>query len=364
MSESELGIALTAFAVGLFIGTRLAGWPISRLGSRSVVRGGMPLLSAAFVGPALATNLSSLSAAFFVFGAASGLLDVALNVQAVAVERRYRRPIMSSFHGGWSAGMLVGAGAATIASGIAAGVVVHFIVVAFVVGTVSLATLSGLLGADEEKDTSLVTPIGAPGQVLRSPAVALLGVVAFSSYLGEGAANDWSAVYVRDTVGTSTGVAGLAFVGFALGMTATRFFSDRLSSSLGPVRVVRAGGLLAAAGLALGIIEPTPGAAIVAFVLLGAALAPVVPIAFSAAGNLPIERRASALGWVVTIGYLGSILGPALIGFIADVTSLRIALVLPASLGLVIAALARAVASAPGAPYESRSSQRAAERRR
>jgi fucose permease len=180
--------------------------------------------------------------------------------------------------------------------------------------------------------------------------VLALGMIGFGSFLAEGSMNDWSAVYLRESLDTSSAVAAIGFVGFALGMTASRFVGDGLTARFGPVAVVRAGGLVAAGALVLGLLVPEPWVGVAGFTVLGAALAPVVPIAFSAAGNLG-GGGAAELGWVVTISYVGAILGPALIGLGARLVGLRVALGIPAVLALGVAALAGSVATAQrGAP--------------
>jgi MFS family permease len=348
ITDGELGIALAVFAVGLFAGTRVVGLLLDRVGNRTVLRVGMPLLGASLLGPAFAESLTALAGALFAVGALSGVLDVAMNGNAVVVERGYRRPIMSSIHGMWSAGMLVAAGGAAAAASLGVSLRLHFGLAALAIGLVSVLALRGLATADE------VPRERAPGPHVRryvpSRPVLLVGIIGFCSFLGEGAAIDWSAVYVDETLDASRGTAALAFVGFSVGITTSRFLVDRIAARLGPVAVVRWGATFAAAGLALGLAIPETAAAIAGFALLGAGLAPVVPTAFSAAGNMLARTGRSALSAVVTISYLGSIVGPALIGLVTGAVGLRAALGIPVLLGLLVATLAGQVASAPGGP--------------
>jgi fucose permease len=251
---------------------------------------------------------------------------------------------MSGIHGVWSAGLLASSGAAVVAAALDTSLVVHFGIVATVVAVASLRLLCGLLNPRAE-DVGERAPSGGS---VSWPAVLPLGLIGFCSFLGEGSMHDWSAVYLNETLGASPAIAAIGFAGFALGMTVSRFVADRLIVRYGSVRVVRAGGLVASAGLVLGLVLPGAAAAIAGFTVLGAALAPVVPTVFSAAGN--VGAGATALGWVVTISYVGGILGPGLIGFTAQVTGLRTALGIPAALALVIAALAGRVVTAPGSP--------------
>jgi MFS family permease len=346
ITDGELGVALAVFAVGLFVGTRVVGTLLDRLGTRGVLRGGMPLLGVSLLGPAFAESLPSLAASLFVVGALSGVLDVAMNANAVFVERSYGRPIMSSIHGTWSAGMLVASGGAAAAAALDVSVRLHFGLAALAIALLSAPAL-GHLAAAADVPQERVRGARTRGYLPARP-VLLLGIIGFCSFLGEGAAIDWSAVYVDERLDASRGAAALAFVAFSVGITASRFLVDRIATRLGPVAVVRWGATLAATGLALGLAVPETAAAITGFALLGAGLAPVVPTVFSAAGNMRARSGRTALAVVVTISYLGSILGPALIGLVTSLVGLRAALGIPVLLALVAATLAAQVASAPG----------------
>jgi len=338
VSSSQLGIALAGFAVGLFLGARFAPIPVRRFGTRGVMRFGAPVLAAALVTPALAHGLVALTAGLVALGFAGGLLDVANNANAVVVERAYGRPVMSSIHGAWSVGLLGSALFSAGAVAVGASPVLHFGVVAATIALFSVPLLRGLLQSGEDAKGARIE---APHSHAVPPvAVLLLGVIGFSSFLGEGAAIDWSAIYAKESLGASATAATFAFVGFSLGMTAARFVADRLTVRLGAVRLVRAAGFAGACGIVLALAIRDPLAAIAGFTMFGLAMAPVVPLTFSAAGNLHEGAEAAPLGWVVTISYLGAILGPAAIGFATHLVSLRGALLIPAVLALTIAALA------------------------
>jgi fucose permease len=344
VSDPGLGIALVGFAAGLFAGTRLAAWPVRRFGSRAALRIGVPIFAASLIGPAIARDLATLTIALMVMGLASGLLDVAMNANAVAVERNVGRPIMSGIHGVWSAGLLAASGAAVMAAALDTSPLAHFGVVAAVIAAASVPALGSLLGPAAERAAGDATSDGGRDSI-DWRAVLPLGVIGFCSFLGEGAMHDWSAVYLRETLGATSAVAALGFTGFALGMTCSRLVADGLIVRFGPRRVVRTGGLVAGFGLVAALAVRAPAAGIGGFTVLGAALAPVVPTVFSAAGNL--RAGPAALGWVVTISYVGGILGPALIGFTARATGLGVALGIPAALAIAIAGLASRVAAAP-----------------
>ena len=343
LSDGELGTALVGLAIGLVVGTRVAGAPIDRFGSRPVMRAGFPLLAATLLLPGLADSLVTLFLALLVLGVASGALDVAMNAQGIEVERHLRRPILSGLHGLWSVGL--GLGAAVAAGAAAADVdpLPQFAVVAAVLALASLVLLRGLLPAEHhvreehEREERVTVRWTLP--------LILLGVIAFCSFVGEGSASDWSAVYMTQELGTSQALGALAFAAFAVTMAAARFAADPLRARLGNVTLVRGGSLLAAVGLGTALLIHEPAAGIIGFALLGLGLAPVVPIAFSAAGDLEPRATGRLVSRVATIGYVGSVAGPIMIGWLAEATSLRTSLSLVVLLSLLIAVSAGTVAT-------------------
>ncbi len=339
LSDGELGTALVGLAIGLVVGTRLAGAPVDRFGSRPVMRVGFPLLAATLLLPGLADSLVALFLSLFVLGLASGALDVAMNAQGIEVERHLGRPILSGLHGLWSVGLGIGAGVAALAAAIGADPLEQFAVVAVVLAVASLVFLRGLLPAhDQVREESG----GAePADVRWTPALVLLGVIAFCSFVGEGSASDWSAVYMTQELGTSQALGALAFAAFAVTMALARFAVDPLRVRVGNVVLVRGGSLIAAAGLGIALLVHEPAAGIAGFALLGLGLAPVVPIAFSAAGDLDARATGRLVGRVATVGYVGSVAGPIMIGWLAEATSLRTSLGLVVVLAVVIAVSAR-----------------------
>jgi MFS family permease len=341
LSDGELGTALVGLAVGLLVGTRLAGAPVDRFGSRPVMRAGFPLLAATLVLPGVANSIVTLFLSLFVLGLASGALDVAMNAQGIEVERHLGRPILSGLHGLWSIGLGIGAGAAAIAAAIEADPLEHFAVVGAALAVASLVFLRGLLAAHGRVPAE---PGEEPVNVRWTPALVLLGVIAFCSFVGEGSASDWSAVYLTQELSASPALGAVAFAAFAVTMALARFAADPLRGRLGNVVLVRYGALLAAAGLATALLVHAPWAAIAGFALLGLGLAPVVPIAFSAAGDLDPRATGRLVGRVATLGYVGSVAGPIMIGWLAEATSLRVSLGLVVLLALVIAISARGCA--------------------
>jgi MFS family permease len=346
LDAGGLGIALTGYAVGLLAGTRLAGPAVRAIGGRTAVRAGIPALALGFALLPVSTGLLLLVAIFLVIGVASGLVDVAMNIEAVDVERRFGRRVMTAIHGTWSVSLLVGAGVASL--GVAGGVPIglHLPLAAAVVAAGTFPVLRWLPPATPDEATRGATSVPRA----RSGSVLPLCVVAGASFLIEGVAIEWTAVFLREEIGTAAGIAGLGVVGFSAGMAASRFVADRLVGRVGQPRVVRAGGSVAAAALALALVAHRPVPSIAAFVVLGLALGPVVPLAFRAAGARLRPDGTSVLPLVVTAGYAGSIVGPLVLGFLADAFGLRIAFGLP----VVAAAVAALAAGATDAPPPSR----------
>jgi MFS family permease len=330
LDASGLGIALTGFAAGLLAGTRVADPLVRRWGGRRVVRGGIPAMGVGFALLPLAGDLASLTLLFLGIGLLAGLIDVAMNIEAVAVERRFERRVMSAIHGTWSVALFVGAALAS--AGIAAGmsIGIHIPISAALVVAVSGVFLRWLPDAGEPAEEARTGRADDPNIGRTGPtSVLLLCLVAAGSFLVEGIAVEWSAVFLRESVGADPGAAGLGVVAFSAGMAASRFVGDRLVARFGQSTVARVGASSAFVALGAMLIVPDVVPSIAAFGIVGLGLGPVVPLAFRTAGRTRRPGHASALPLVVTAGYSGSIVGPLLVGFIADLATLRIAFLVP-----------------------------------
>jgi MFS family permease len=364
-SDGPLGLAMLGLGVGAAASLLVAGRVVARFGSRPVVRVAGVAVCASLAGPGLAGDLPLLAVTLGLVGATSGLLDVAMNAHGALVERGYGRSIMASLHGLWSVGGLLGAVTGGLAARAGWSPARHFAVAALCLGaTVVVGTRRLLPAAADAAPTGPVpaapgAPVqgpggpredgGTPGRgsgVPWSAPLLVLGVVGFSSFFGEGSAHDWSAIYLHDVLDTSAGMAAAGFGAFSLAMAAVRFAGDRLSARFGPVRLVRASGLVAATGFGLGLLAHQPLAGVAGFALLGAGLACVVPVTFSAAGHLGGGLAGVAISRVAAISYLATFVGPPVIGLVADLTSLTVALAIPVALAGVVALCARAVATA------------------
>jgi predicted MFS family arabinose efflux permease len=342
LDPAGLGIALTGFAVGLLVGTRLAGPFLRRFGGRAVLRVGIPALAVALASLPLARGLPMLTSAFVGFGLVTGLLDVAMNAEAVDAEDRFGRRVMSSMHGAWSVSVFAGAVLASI--GVAADVRIelHFAAVAVGLTGASFPFLRWLPAPHEVREEAHAGGSIEPRRAA-APRVALVCLVAAASFLTEGIAADWSAVYLRESVGAHAGTAGVGVVAFSAGMAISRFAGDRVAARADPAIVVRVGTGVAAVVLAAALVVAETLPFIVALAILGLSLGPVVPLTFRSAGGIGLGPGRSALAVTVTAGYLGSILGPLLVGFIADRSSLGAGFVVPVVACVAAAASAGAL---------------------
>lgn len=341
LGTGELGLALLGAPAGLLIAQPLAGALSARRGSRAVV-GVAPLYLGAVVLPAIAADGPTLFLAVLATGAANGALDIAMNVQGIAVERSRGGRIFSSLHAGFSFGALAGAGLA--AGAIAAGIspLVHLAAVAVLGGAIAAVLAPGFV-----RDTG---DRRAPLFARPSRRLAALGVIAFCALLAEGAVFDWSSIFLATEAGAAAALAPLGLATFSLTMGIGRLLGDPAAERFGPARVARLGALLAAAGLAIGLALGTPAAGLAGFAIMGIGLSVVFPLALRAAEE--DGGGGTGLAAVSTVGYAGFLAGPPVIGLLASASDLGIALSLAAALCAVAALLAAHVA--PGATGDPR----------
>lgn len=336
ISHSTLGLSLLTMALGALIAMPLAGQATARFGSAAVTRASTIALLATFPLPLLAPAAPLLMAALLVFGAANGVMDVAMNAHGVAAEGRYGRPIMSSLHGMWSLGGLVGAGLAALLLPLVPALAEGLIATA-AMAVVGIAGLFHLLPASADN--------GPRGKAFALPGRATigLGLLCFLCMMSEGAVLDWGALHLKDSLGTSPGLAAAGFAAFSGSMATSRFCGDFLRGRMGNGALVQWSASLATLGVVVALTVPVAPLAIAGFGLVGLGLANLVPVFFGAAGRIPGEAPGTAIAAVATLGYFGFLAGPPVIGFVADLTTLAIALGMIVVATLTIAATARAV---------------------
>jgi predicted MFS family arabinose efflux permease len=335
LDEARLGLVLLMLGGGAMVAMPLAGVLVRRVGSRTVsVCGALIALSML---PLLATAPSAavLTLCLFLFGAFGGALDVAMNAHAIVVERDAARPLMSGFHGLFSIGGLVGA--AGVSALLWAGLSIAWAASIIALAMALVVVVEGPAMLPHERDTSprTATFVLAHGRVL------LIGILSAISFLAEGAVLDWSAVFLRFSRGLSEAMGGLGYAAFSVTMGVGRLMGDRWVTRFGAVRVLAAGGAIAAAGFAVAALTPWTVSAIGGFALVGAGASNVVPVLFSAAGRVAGVPASVALAAVTTIGYMGLLAGPAAIGLVAQFAGLPAALALTGALFLIVTVASR-----------------------
>ncbi|HTE18435.1 MAG TPA: MFS transporter [Armatimonadota bacterium] len=345
LDDATLGLALLGTAAGSVVAMTASGWTIARFGSHRVTVTAALLTCATLVLPALAPSPPMLFAALFVFGAAYGALDVAMNAQAAAVEERWGSPIMSSFHGAFSAGALAGSFIAAVIAGQGVPPAPHLLGTGLVLVVLALVAARRLVTAPAEAaddGPTFALPIGP---------LASVGALAFGVLLAEGAVADWSAVYLRDVLGATAAAGGLGYTAFSLTMAAGRFAGDGLVQRLGPVRVVRGGGVLVALGLGVTLLAGSVPIALIGFACVGAGLAAAFPVLISVAGRTPGVPTGTAIAAVATAGYTGFLVGPPAIGLVsAAFGGLQAGLAVVALVGVAVALLGGRIQPAVATP--------------
>lgn len=327
-----LGIALLMPGVGALLAMPLSGRLAHRNDLRALTRVLILLWCAALVLPALPTSLLLLCAALIAYGAAAGLADVAMNAQAVLIEERYGRSVMSGFHGFWSVGALAGSAAAAGAARADVDARMHFAVTTVVLAVVTVAAATRLL--PHRPQPGVAAP---PAFALPSRAVLPIGLLGLCAVFAEGAGLDWSAVYVRDLLGNSASTAALTVSIFSVCMAVARFAGDRVVHHLGAVTTVRLAGMCATAGALVVVLARHVVPVVIGFGLLGVGIAVVVPLVFAAAGRLD-EHPGRNLAGVAGIAYGSGLVAPGVIGGIAHVSSLAVSFAVVVVLVAVMAA--------------------------
>ncbi|MFJ6085529.1 MFS transporter [Streptomyces sp. NPDC092369] len=332
ISHATLGALLVLLGLGAFIGMQVAGGLTDRLGARTVVPATAVVCSAALVLPGLPREPWTLGAALLVFGFCNGCLDVSMNAHAVHVEKAYGRPVMSAFHATFSVGGVLAAlvGAATASAGLspAAGMAAMG-ALGIAVAVVSARAL--LPAAPTAADT------GSAGETEQAPAarrrgaggrIWILAALALLVMLCEGAANDWSALHLKDVLDAPASTAAFAYGTFAATMTIGRLTADRLVARFGSMAILRYGAATAGVGITIVTVSPWIWAAFAGWALFGLGLSGCVPQLFSAAGHADPAAAGANVSRVAGLGYVGMLAGPAVIGWLTHFVALNHAFVL------------------------------------
>lgn len=331
LAPGHLGLLLLMMAAGAIVSFPLAGRTVDRQGSATVTRRIALAYLLSLVMIALMPSVWLLAIALFLFGMAHGAMDVAMNAWAAEVERKSGRPLMSSFHAMFSFGAGLGAASGYFAASADLSMLVHFVLAAGLFGAVTLWFSSiGWVSDKAAPETE------SPAYSLPKGPLLFVGFVAFCASIGEGAMADWSAIFLVEVAKVNEANAALGYTLFSLAMVVTRLIGDRVIAVLGPVAAARLAGFVAAVGSALAVISADYILVLLGFALMGIGYAVVMPLAFSRAANDTEFGQGRAIASVATLAYGGMLLGPPLIGFAAELTSIRLAFLILTCLALTI----------------------------
>ncbi|MFN8356455.1 MAG: MFS transporter [Spirosomataceae bacterium] len=336
---AELGGVLLGMPIGSLTSVLITGFLVERFGSKLVCILSTLLSCTALIGLGLAPSALTLAFVLAVFGAADNILNIAMNTQAIGVEKLYGRTLMSTFHAVWSLGAMAGAAIGGIFATSQIEPPLHFACI-FLFVIVGLVLISRWLLTND-------TQSGQKGPLFSLPDQSLwiLSIICLCAMMTEGAMADWSAIYYKQSLSKSGGSASMGYTAFALIMSIGRFTGDYLTNRFGITKMLIVSGGLISLGIGIALLYPVSFAIILGLGLVGAGVACVVPIAYSAAGKSKTMSAGMALNAVSTIGYTGFLVGPPLIGFLADASSLRIALGIIMLLGAAILLLASKASS-------------------
>ncbi|GLZ15119.1 MFS transporter [Actinomadura sp. NBRC 104425] len=342
--ESGVGIVVLVWGLGALAAMQGLRGVMARTGSRGVLRVALPLTALTYALVALAPSYGVLLAAVALFGMAFGVTDIAMNAQASAVEQTYRRPIMSGMHAGWCVGAMSGGlfGVLTAALGLgftptvlAAGL--PALPAALALGRTYLPDPAAPADGDGGGDGAGRRRAGLPA------AVYVIGVLAFVAFMAEGSIADWSGLLLHREMGASQALAAAGYPLFELAMLLGRLFGDRVRVRLGTRRMLAAAGVGTSLSMAVVVLAPGAPVAVAGFFLAGLAVCTVVPTMMSLAGTAAPGRSGAAVAQVGAMGYGGLLLGPVVVGFLSEATSLRVGVGVVVVLALLVSAGVRFV---------------------
>lgn len=330
ISHASLGHLLFTLAIGAVIGMPFTGWLAVNFGSALITKIFAVILCTAIAMIGFPSTFAVETVVFFIIGISNGGMDVTMNEQAVLVERTWKKPIMSSFHGLWSVGMATGAGTGALFSKSHVDLSIHFVAIA----TVSFAAM---MWASRFLIKGKIAKTGhEKAFVLPKRMIVPLGLIAFCGMLSEGSISDWSALFMNKVIGATESFSALAFGTFAAGMTIGRFTGDYFTQRIGKKKLLMGDGLLAITGLAIALGFVSVWSTFLGFFIAGLGLATVVPIIYTTAGNAPGVSPSVGIAMATTIGYAGFFVGPPVIGYLADSFGLRIGLTFPLLLLIIM----------------------------
>jgi MFS family permease len=330
LNNASLGAVLLGLPVGLLLSLPFAGLMVAKFGSKGVVICAAVLYSICLPVLGAVAYTWQLVMVLFIFGIAGNILNISVNTQAVGTEQIYGRSIMASYHGIWSLAGFTGAAIGTLLISLKLLPYQHFLIIGGIASLIVFIFYRFLLRNDiSEKEEQ---PIFA----LPDKSLISLGFIALCSMICEGAMFDWSGVYFKKVIHPPKELVAAGYTAFMCTMATGRFVADWFATKNGLKKIMQISGLLTFLGLVIAVVFPYFVTAIIGFLLVGAGVSAVIPFVYGIAGKSKILSPGVALAAVSTIGYFGFLLGPPCIGFIAQISSLRVALGLVAVLGIGI----------------------------
>jgi MFS family permease len=339
LSDAALGAVLFSLPVGLMCSLPFSGWIITKIGSKRLLLAAIMVYGCALVSLGLAKNTFQLVICLVCYGFASNAVNISVNTQAVATEKLYDKPIMASFHGLWSLAGFTGAGIGTFMIGKRIDPFHHFIVILVILFIGVIAASRYLYDDTNDPKNETAASMTLLEKLKLIIPLITLGSIAFCSMICEGAMFDWSVIYFKKVVVVPISIQGAGFTAFMLTMACGRFVADGFAHRFGLKRTLQVSGSLTTTGLLIAVLFPYFYTAMAGFLLVGAGVSSVVPMVFSAAGKSKTMSPGVALAAVSTIGFIGFLIGPPVIGFIAGLATLRASFVFIAVMGMSVVVL-------------------------
>ena len=337
LSPASLGLLIFLLGLSAVVAFSAFGRAADKFGASFVTKlASCTLLPLTLIFIAYANSIWTLVAAIIFFGAIHGGIDVAMNAWAAEVERKSKRPLMSSFHAMWSLGSGIGAGFGVLLTTHKFGVEAHFTIISVVVFLITLSILAIPFQSETKQKNKDAPFISIP----KGPLLAVAFITFFAS-LGEGAVADWSAIFLIDVASVEEGTAALGFAAFSICMFSMRLMGDKIISIIGPSKTACYSGLVALIGATILITFESFIPLVIAFSLIGLGIAVIIPLAFSRAANDKNISQGTAIASIATLGYGGMLIGPLFVGFIADATSIKTSFLIFPILAFLVFALSK-----------------------
>lgn len=334
MSEAMLGSVLFAIPLGQLIAMTFSGKIITKFGSKNVLLTCLVFYALLMVCIGFSANILQLSVVLFMFGVFGNLCNISVNTQGVYTERLYRKTIMSSFHGAWSIAGFTGALIGLLMLGFNLAPTIHFAVVFALVIVLMVLHFNQLIVAKEKKNISEST-----SKTKYDATIIWLGIIGFCCMASEGIMFDWSGVYFSDVVKAPGALVILGYTSFMIMMAMGRFMGDGLIRKFGRKKVTQISGLMISGGLFLAVIFPNLYVAVFSFMIVGLGVSTIIPTVYSLAGQHPNIPAGEALTMVSSVSFLGFLIGPPIIGFVAELFGLQMSFAIIGLFGVLITLL-------------------------